>query len=132
MTDEVGDLVGLRILVAEDDLLVADLICEGLESFGCTAVGPVTRAQAALDLAAVESLDGALLDVNLAGELSFPVAMALAARNVPVVFLTGYDDDAIFPHALQATPRIAKPFHYKTLAQILSRHFGKTRPKSTP
>jgi DNA-binding response OmpR family regulator len=132
MTDDVDDLVGLRILVAEDDLLVADLICEGLESFGCIALGPVARVQAALDLAAVESLDGALLDVNLAGELSFPVATALGARNVPVVFLTGYDDAAIFPRALLSVPRIAKPFHYKTLAEVLSRHFGKSRRKPAP
>jgi DNA-binding response OmpR family regulator len=131
MTDEVDDLVGLRILVAEDNLLVADLICEGLESFGCIAVGPVVRVQAALDLAAVESLDGALLDVNLAGEFSFPVATALGARNVPVVFLTGYDDAAMFPPELQSMPRIAKPFNYKNLANVLSRQFGKTRRKPT-
>ena len=132
MTDEVDDLVGLRILVVEDNLLVADLICDFLERFGCTVVGPVARLRAALDLAASESLDGALLDVNLAGELSFPVATALGARNVPVVFLTGYDDPAIFPREFQSMPRLAKPFHYKDLVEILSRQFGKTSRPPKP
>ena len=132
MTDEVDDLVGLRILVVEDNALIADLICEGLESFGCIVVGPAARVQAALDLAAVEGLDGAVLDVDLAGELSLPVASALAARNVPMVLLSGYDDAAMLPRALQSIPRLAKPFHYRTLAEVLSRQFGKTRRKPPP
>jgi DNA-binding response OmpR family regulator len=132
MTSEVEDLAGLRILVVEDTLLVADLMCDCLESFGCIVVGPAAGVQAALDLAAAESLDGALLDVNLAGELSFPVATALGAQNVPVVFLTGYDDAAMFPREFQSMPRIAKPFHYNNLAEVLSRQFGKTRRRPMP
>ena len=132
MASEVEDLVGLRILVVEDTLLVADLMCDCLESFGCTVVGPVAGVQAALDLAVSESLDGALLDVNLAGEFSFPVATALGARNVPVVFLTGYDDAATFPREFQSMPRIAKPFRYNNLAEVLSQQFGKTRRQPKP
>ena len=125
MADDVDDLVGLRILVVEDTLLVADFICDCLEGFGCIVVGPVARVQAALDLAAAESLDGALLDVNIAGKFSFPVATALGARNVPVVFLTGYDDAAMFPREFQSVPHIAKPFHLKNLEEVLSQQFGK-------
>jgi len=49
------------------------------------------------------------------------------ARNVPVVFLTGYGDAATFPREFQSMPRIAKPFRYNNLAEVLSQQFGKTR-----
>ena len=63
-------LTGLRILIVEDVLLVADLIRDQLESFGCTVIGPTARVDSALRLLETTPLDGALLDVNLAGELS--------------------------------------------------------------
>src|SRR5437764_15493991 len=102
-------LTGLRILIVEDVLLVADLIRDQLESFGCTVIGPTARVDSALKLLETTTLDGALLDVNLAGELSFPVAAALRQRSVPFIFLTGYDDLNAIPAEYRTALRIGKP-----------------------
>jgi DNA-binding response OmpR family regulator len=77
-------LNGLRILVVEDTFLVADSISSALQLRGCLVVGPVPRVQPALELARTEVIEGAILDVNLAGELSFPVADALIERHIPL------------------------------------------------
>ncbi len=71
-------------------------------------VGPAARVGQALRLAAAEPLDAAVLDVDLQGETSFPVADALAARRVPFVFLTGRHEPAP-PPALAAAPFLRKP-----------------------
>jgi len=80
------DLRGFKILIVEDSLLVAMDPCAHFESFGCKVVGPVGRLEPVLSLAREASIDVALLDVNLAGEFSFPVAAVLSARNVRYVF----------------------------------------------
>jgi hypothetical protein len=76
-----------------------------------------------LMLAAVERLDGALLDVNLAGEQCFPIAATLGARGVPFAFLTGYGDDGL-PAEYREVPRLIKPFTIDTLLGLLSRCFA--------
>ena len=124
---DVKGLLGRRILIVEDAFLIALDLCEQLESCGCTVAGPAGRLRRALDLAEHEELDGAVLDVNLAGELSFPVAAALAARNIPYVFLTGYDDDAAFPPEYRNIVRIAKPFRSSDLAPMLAGYLGGRR-----
>jgi CheY-like chemotaxis protein len=88
---------GLRILVVEDNFLAAEVVRDTLESNGCTVVGPVGRIADGLRLAEQEALDGAVLDVNLNGDWCFPIAEALRRRDVPFIFLTGYDDAAITP-----------------------------------
>src|SRR6516162_9942866 len=75
------DLSGVRILVVEDTLLIADLIADHLQDAGCDVIGPASRVARALALAASEPLDGALLDINLHGELCFPVADVLVDRG---------------------------------------------------
>ena len=90
-------LRGLRVLVVEDTLLVADLIVEELQEVGCMVVGPAPRVERGLALARSERLDGALLDVNLAGELCFPIAELLLAQGVPFAFLTGYGEAILSP-----------------------------------
>jgi len=79
-----------RILVVEDEALIAMLVEALLADRGHAVVGPASRVAAALTLAEGETLDAAVLDVNLAGETVFPVAEVLTRRGVPVVFLTGY------------------------------------------
>jgi CheY-like chemotaxis protein len=74
------------VLVVEDALLVADVIAEALPDLGCHIIGPVPRLAQGLAVATTEDLDGALLDVNLAGEQCFLVAEALAARGIPFAF----------------------------------------------
>src|SRR5262249_11768864 len=114
---------GLRILVVEDSALIADVIVDALGDSGCSAVGPASRLAEGLMLAAIEQLDGALLDVNLAGEPSFPIAAALGARGVPFAFLTGYGDGG-FPAEYRGAPRLAKPFTVDTLIALVARCFA--------
>jgi DNA-binding response OmpR family regulator len=77
----------------------------------------------ALPIVQDEPLDGALLDVNVAGELCFPVARALQARGVPFVFLTGYGDTETMPEEFRATPVVGKPFENRVLIQTVSERF---------
>lgn len=116
-------LNGLRVLVVEDTLLLAETIVDTLESCGCSVVGPISRLARALPVARQEPLDGALLDVNLAGELSFPLAAVLRARGIPFIFLTGYGEVPNLPAELRGCPTLGKPFDIGSLVQLVSRRF---------
>ena len=83
---------GLRILVVEDEMLIAVLIEEMLQGLGCQVVGPVSRLDAALRLAHEEPLDAAILDVRIRGGQVYPVAEELLARNIPFVLASGYGE----------------------------------------
>lgn len=123
MADHIQAVKGLRILVVEDMLLVAEMICEGLEFHGCEVVGPAARLQRGLVLARTERLDGAVLDINLAGEPSFPIAQELSRRRIPFIFVTGYGAEANIPPELQSAPRLNKPFYITGLVRIMAEHF---------
>ena len=117
-------LQGLRILVVEDIYLVAEVICEQLRDCGCEVVGPVGQLNEALALARQETLDGAILDVNLKGQSSFSVSDALSERTIPYVFLTGYDTVNMFPTAYRDAPRLGKPFRHADFIAFVNRHFN--------
>lgn len=102
-------LAGQRILVVEDDMLIAVLIEEALQELGCTVVGPVGRLDAALRLAGSERLDAAILDVNIRGGHVYPVAEQLRSRGVPFALASGYGDWAL-PGAFRDQQRLTKPF----------------------
>lgn len=102
-------LADCRILVVEDDMLIALLIEEGLQELGCTVIGPVGKLDAALRLASSEALDAAVLDVNIRGGPVYPVAELLGIRGIPFVLSSGYGDWAL-PAALHGRPRLTKPF----------------------
>ncbi|HEY3799527.1 MAG TPA: response regulator [Caulobacteraceae bacterium] len=122
------DLTGLRILVVEDEALVAMMIEDQLTDLGCVVLGPagnVAQGLAVLD-AAAPPLDGAVLDVNLAGEKVYPIADELTRRHIPYIFATGYDLAGIAP-AFAATPTLAKPFAALALATMLGRTVGRGR-----
>ncbi len=126
MVDDVVALTGLKILVVEDMLLVADVISDGLGSYGCEVVGPVGRFERALSLAREAPLDGAVLDINLAGVPSFPIAAALERRGIPFIFVTGYggdSGDSAMPPEYRAVPRLAKPFHMSRLVELAAERF---------
>src|SRR5260370_29853158 len=89
------DLRGLRILVVEDNFLVAEDLRELLTRRGCDVVGPAPRVEQGLSLVGEGRLHGAVLDINLGSENCFPIAAALSERSVPFVFLTGYDDNTL-------------------------------------
>ena len=103
-------LSGRRVLIVEDESLVAMLLETILEDMGCTPVGPASNIDEGEALARDEAaLDAALLDVNVAGRQVFPVAAALKARGVPFVFSTGYGEGGL-PDEWRGNPTIQKPF----------------------
>ena len=113
-------LRGLRILVVEDEMMVSLLIEDILTDQGCVIVGPYHRVENALEAARAEILDAAVLDMNLAGVLVFPVAEALTARDIPFLFLSGYGPGGVPP----THPKwrvCSKPFTDEELAEALLR-----------
>ena len=112
-------LEGVRVLVVEDEYLVAILIEEILESAGCIVMGPIPRLREALDAVDHNDYDAAVLDVNLAGERINPVADALSERNVPFLFVTGYGANAL-PNEYAERPHVCKPFRMAELIGALS------------
>ena len=113
-------LAGVRVLVVEDEFLVAMLIEEMLESAGCVVIGPIPRVPEALDAVDHDSCDAAVLDINLAGERIDPVAKALSKRNVPFMFVTGYGVTGL-PGDYLDRPHICKPFKMAELLGTVSR-----------
>jgi len=103
-------VAGCRVLVVEDEALVAMQIEGALAAAGCTVVGPAARVSDGLDLAGRGAIDAALLDIDVAGERSFPVAERLAERGVPFAFCTGYEDAELIPERFRDAPVLPKPF----------------------
>ena len=112
-------LAGRRVLIVEDEYFIADDLAQVLTRFGAEIVGPVATRDGALSLlATAESVDLAVLDINLRSESVFPVADVLTERGVPFMFATGYDQASI-PARHQHVPRWEKPFALAALAQAL-------------
>jgi DNA-binding response OmpR family regulator len=88
--DQMGELSGKRILVVEDELLIATLTVQTLEDHGASVIGPCETLAEALSAIGDPHIDGAVLDVNLRGERVDPVVQALGARDVPIILVTGY------------------------------------------
>jgi CheY-like chemotaxis protein len=110
---------GRRILVVEDDYLVVTDLIERLQSMGADVIGPVTSLDKAFErLERLPDIAGAILDLNVAGQMVFPLAEELQRRNVPFIFATGYDDDAI-PPAYAQVQRFAKPASDTEIASAL-------------
>lgn len=117
-------LTGRRVLVVEDESLVAMLLETILEDMGCTPVGPAANIDEGLALATDgEPLDAALLDVNVAGRQVFPVAEALKARGVPFVFSTGYGEGGL-PEEWRGQATIQKPFTEAAVRDALMKAMG--------
>jgi DNA-binding response OmpR family regulator len=111
-------LTGRRVLLVEDDETIAALMETTLEEARCTVVGPCRNVSSALAAAEHEAFDVAVLDINLAGEMVFPVAEVLDARGVPFMLLSGYGDTAM-PDDRPDWPVCAKPFKLDELLQRL-------------
>ena len=109
-----------RILVVEDDFLVATLLTEILEPVGWQVVGPVAHLATALEAAASEDLDAAVLDVNLGGQTVYPVAEVLDARRIPFVFVTACGREAL-PPLFCGRPHLGKPFAPEELIGTVAR-----------
>jgi CheY-like chemotaxis protein len=111
-------LQGLRVLVVEDEAAISLLLEDMLLDFGCEVIGPAARLAAALDAVERETVDLAILDVNVAGEPIYPVAETLARKGVPFVFSTGYGSAGI-KDAYRDRPVLQKPFAQHDLQQKL-------------
>jgi CheY-like chemotaxis protein len=109
-----------RILIAEDEAIVSMLIEDVLSAMGCHVVGPAGRLDEALALAAAEPLEGAVLDVNLAGAAVHPAAELPAGRGIPFLLVTGYEARHLPPEG-QSRPLLHKPFDPEQLRQALQR-----------
>lgn len=114
------ELAGCRVLVVEDEVLIALEIQDMLQDFGCEVVGPVGKLETALELAGNEKVDAAILDVTIRGGKVFPVADILLARNIPFVLASGYGDWAL-PEAMRDQPRLTKPFSTAELEEHVKR-----------
>ena len=125
-------LEGLRVLVVEDNLLLAEVTRLLLEDSGCEVVGPAGRLKRGLRLAQEGPLDGAILDINLHGEMSFPIAEVLHARGVPFIFVTGYEDRGIVPMAFRSAPRLDKPVTDEQLTEAIAKAFAAKRVDGNP
>src|SRR5215472_3308440 len=110
---------GLRVLLVEDEIMVALLLEEMLGELGHTVVGPVARLQRALEMAQQEPLDVAILDVNINGSEVYPVAEALAARDIPFAFVTGYGGKGLRTSYCDR-PTLQKPFRRRDLRELFA------------
>jgi CheY-like chemotaxis protein len=118
MTDPT-EFAGRRVLLVEDEAMIAMLLEDMLSDLGCQVIGPAYAIEAALELAREhDRIDAAILDVNLAGQPVYDVADALRARNVPVVYSTGYGAGGIRASDHDA-PVLGKPFRVEDLATVL-------------
>lgn len=109
-----------HVLVVEDEYLIAADLVEALEQHGATIVGPfssIAHAKAAIESAS--ELDGAVIDINLRGELSFPIAELLRQRDIPFIFTSGYDH-LVIPSSLSEVPLVSKPAEPGEIAGLLA------------
>jgi CheY-like chemotaxis protein len=112
-------LSGRRVLLVEDEIIVAWLLEDMLADLGCVVVGPAASVNQALAMIDTEAIDAAVLDVNLNGQMSYPIADALAAHGVPFVFSTGYHKDRLLER-YRTLPALQKPFHLSELTDMLA------------
>lgn len=118
-----------RILLVEDEIFVVWLLEDMLANLGCAVVGPASSVNQALAMIDAEAIDAAVLDVNLNGQMSYPIADALAARGVPFVFSTGYDKDTLLD-GYRAFPVLQKPFHHSELSATLAKLLTPREPSA--
>ncbi len=117
-SSEPASLQGRKVLIVEDEPLVAVLLEEILEEFGCSVVGPAAQLDQALELAGSADVDLAVLDVNLGGQPVFPVARVLSDRGVRFVFATGYGAGGL-PPEWSHVPALQKPYTLDQVQQAL-------------
>jgi DNA-binding response OmpR family regulator len=109
-----------RVLVVEDEMMIAMMVEDMLAEMGHAVIGVASNLRSALALAAAEQFDVAILDINLAGERSFPVAHLLKARGVPFLFATGYGELGL-EDPFRDVVTLKKPFDIEDLAGAVER-----------
>ena len=112
-----------KVLVVEDEMMIALLIEDALCALGAQVVGPAARLDAALRLASEASIDAAILDVNIRGGNSYPVADILATRGIPFIFCSGYSDWAL-EGRYRDRPHLIKPYSLEELEVSVMQMLG--------
>ncbi|MBV9394430.1 MAG: response regulator [Methylobacteriaceae bacterium] len=119
MLQESKRLSGRRVLVVEDEYFIAADIVRTFRADGAEIIGPAGTVEDALELVhSTPRIDGAILDINLHGEMVYPVADALAKRSVPFIFATGYDKAAV-PERHAGIKHCEKPVTPEAIARAL-------------
>jgi DNA-binding response OmpR family regulator len=118
MTGEGNELTGMRLLVVEDDYLVAADMCSALKRRGAAIMGPAGNLRRSRELIRDQRPDCALLDVNLNGILAFELAAQFQREGVPTIFTTGYDA-AFLPETLRSAPCLQKPVNFTILVDLI-------------
>jgi len=113
-------LAGNRVMIVEDEALVAMALREALDELGFSVLGPFNRISEAMIALRNNHIDAAVLDVNLGGELIYPLADVLTADHVPFVFITGYGAEEIEPRYARA-PVLQKPIEASALKSVFVR-----------
>ena len=121
-----AELSGLKVLVVEDEPLIAMGLKDLLTDSGCTVAGPASSVEKGMRLIEQEAVDGAILDINLRGEMVFPLADALAEQSIPFVYVTGYGK--LLRACNHSRPVLQKPYNKQQLLKIL----GQWRPRLRP
>ena len=104
----------LRVLVVEDEAIIAALIENALVEGGCSVVGPVATLGAALETIEKTRIDAALLDISINGRNTYPIADVLAGRGIPFIFVSGFTRKDL-PHRYRHCAHVAKPFAPSTI-----------------
>lgn len=115
-----------RVLFVEDEALVAMLIEDMLLDLGIEVVGPASKVDHALALAQEAQIEAAVLDINVGGQSTYPVADVLRARGVPVIFATGYGSSAL-PERFRGTPTLHKPFDQSRFEEVVQAALEQSR-----
>lgn len=123
MAIDSSDITGLRVLLVERHLLVADLLAAFVHRHGGIVVGPALDLISGLHYAEEAEFDGALLDVDLFGDFCFPIASVLTERKIPFLFLMGYDHIPLIPPEFHSARRLPKPVDSDSLCKAISMTF---------
>jgi DNA-binding response OmpR family regulator len=109
---------GLRVFVVEDEPMIRILLMEMLEELGCCVAAEAGDVEKAAKLAQSAEFDFAILDVNLKGKLITPVAELIRARELPIIFATGYGSEGV-PEEFRDFPALPKPYELEALAKAI-------------
>jgi two-component SAPR family response regulator len=125
-----NSLLGQRVLVIEDESMLVMLVQDMLAEMGCDVVGVASRFNDAMEKTKSLSYDVAILDINLNGCQSFPIAEALVERGRAFVFATGYDAGSL-PAPFDQFPVLQKPFQQHDLERVIGVAIGAIRGKNS-
>lgn len=118
-----GPLAGKRILIVEDEYFIASDLTNAMMDEDASVIGPTGDIDEAARLIAEEEPDAAILDVNLNQTSAYPLAADLRDREIPYIFLTGYDA-AHLPDEFHSVPVVAKPFAMPAVIDAVQRLIG--------